>query len=87
MPKAGSELSSYLNINPCVKGVFIMVIKLNCMKSEVVGGITQVEVVGGITQAEVVGGITGITRYRSPERKQALFFQKLLEKLHEVTFQ
>lgn len=55
-----------------------MVIKLNCMKSEVVGGITQVE---------VVGGITGITRYRSPERKQALFFQKLLEKLHEVTFQ
>ena len=64
------------------------------MKNEVVGGITQVEVVGGITQTEVVGGITGITRarngvtgitrYRSPERKQALFFNKLLAKLHEV---
>ena len=56
------------------------------MKNEVVGGITKVdEVVGGITVIEVVGGITGITRYRSPERKQALFFNKLLEKLHEVT--
>ena len=63
-----------------------MVIKLNCKKSDVVGGITKVdEVVGGITVIEVVGGITGITRYRSPERKQALFFNKLLEKLHEVT--
>lgn len=61
-----------------------MVINLNCKKSEVVGGITQVEV-GGITRGR--NGITGITRYRSPERKQALFFQKLLEKLHEVTFQ
>lgn len=65
-----------------------MVIKLNCKKSEVVGGITQVEVVGGITGiTRARNGITGITRYRSPERKQALFFQKLLEKLHEVTFQ
>ena len=65
-----------------------MVIKLNCMKSEIVGGITQVEVVGGITGiTKSRNGITGITRYRSPERKQALFFQKLLEKLHEVTFQ
>ena len=65
-----------------------MVIKLNCMKSEVVGGITQVEVVGGITGiTRGRNGVTGITRYRSPERKQALFFQKLLEKLHEVTFQ
>ena len=54
-----------------------MVVKLDCKKSEVVGGITGIE---------VVGGITGITRYRSPEVKQALFFQKLIQKLHEVTF-
>ena len=65
-------------------------VKLNCKKAEVVGGITKVnEVVGGITKVEVVGGITGITRYRSPEKKQAMFFQKffqkLLQKLHEVT--
>ena len=53
-----------------------MVIKLNCKKAEVVGGITQ---------AEVVGGITGITRYRSPEVKQVMFLEKLLEVLHEVT--
>ena len=52
-------------------------VKLNCKKAEVVGGITKVE---------VVGGITGITRYRSPEKEQAMFFQKLLAKLHEVTF-
>ena len=65
-----------------------MVIKLNCMKSEVVGGITQTEeVVGGITVIEVVGGITGITRYRSPERKQALCFLKWLRELREVGFQ
>lgn len=38
-------------------------------------------------KSDVVGGITGITRYRSPEEKQALFFNKLLQKLHEVTFQ
>ena len=57
------------------------------MKNEVVSGITKVdEVVGGITGIEVVGGITGITRYRSPEVKQALFFQKLIQKLHEVTY-
>ena len=52
-------------------------VKLNCKKAEVVGGITKAN--------EVVGGITGITRYRSPEKKQAMFFQKLLAKLHEVT--
>ena len=60
-----------------------MVVKLNCKKSDVVGGITKAEVVGGITKVEVVGGITGITRYRSPEKRQAMFFQKLLAKLHE----
>ena len=55
-----------------------MVIKLNCKKSEVVGGITKVD--------EVIGGITGITRYRSPEEKQAMFLEKMLAVLHEVTF-
>ena len=30
--------------------------------------------------------VSGVTRYHSPEVKQALFFQKLLQKLHEVTF-
>ena len=54
-----------------------MVVKLNCRKSEVVGGIT------GITRT--MNNITDITRYRSPEEKQALFFNKLLAKLHEVT--
>ena len=29
--------------------------------------------------------VSGVTRYHSPEVKQALFFQKLLQKLHEVT--
>ena len=52
-----------------------MVVKLNCKKAEVVGGITKAN--------EVVGGITGITRYRSPEKRQVMFFQKLLAKLHE----
>lgn len=54
-----------------------MVIKLNFKKSEVVGGITKVD--------EVVGGITGITRYRSSEEKQAMFLEKMLAVLHEVT--
>ena len=48
-----------------------MVVKLNCKKSEII--------------------VSGVTRYHSPEvkqalLKQALFFQKLLQKLHEVTF-
>ena len=50
-------------------------VKLNC---RVVGGIT------GITRAK--NNVTGITRYRSPEKKQAMFLEKLLAKLHEVIF-
>ena len=46
-------------------------VKLNCKKSDVI----------------VNSRTSGITRYRSPEERQVLFFQKLLEKLHEVTFQ
>ena len=36
-------------------------------------------------KSEVVGGITGITRYRSAEEKQAMFLEKMLAVLHEVT--
>ena len=54
-----------------------MVVKLDCKKSEVVGGIT------GITR--VRNGVTGITRYSSPEEKQAMFLEKMLTVLHEVT--
>lgn len=54
-----------------------MVVKLDCKKSEIVGGIT------GITNAS--NNITGITRYRSPEEKQAMFLEKMLAVFHEVT--
>ena len=52
-----------------------MVVKLNCKKSEII--------VGGVTR--VNSRTSGITRYRSPEERQVLFFNKLLQKLHEVT--
>lgn len=52
-----------------------MVIKLNCKKSNVI--------VSGVTR---VNSRRGITIYRSPEERQVLFFNKLLQKLHEVTF-
>lgn len=52
-----------------------MVIKLNCKKSDVI--------VSGITR--VNSRTSGITIYHSPEERQVLFFNKLLQKLHEVT--
>ena len=61
--------SAFIRIN--IQEGFVMVVKLNCKKSEII--------------------VSGVTRYHSPEvkqalLKQALFFQKLLQKLHEVTF-
>ena len=52
-----------------------MVIKLKCKKSDVI--------VSGVTR--VNSRTSGITRYHSPEERQVLFFNKLLQKLHEVT--
>ena len=49
-----------------------MIIKLNCKKSDVI--------VSGVTRVN-----SGITIYHSPEERQVLFFNKLLQKLHEVT--
>ena len=51
-----------------------MVVKLNCKKSEVI-----------VSGARVNSRTSGITIYHSPEYKQAQFFNKLLQKLHEVT--
>ena len=49
-----------------------MVIKLKCKKADVI--------VRGVNSRT-----SGITRYSSPEERQVLFFNKLLQKLHEVT--
>ena len=49
-----------------------MVVKLNCKKSEII--------------TRVNSRTSGITIYCSPEERQVLFFNKLLQKLHEVTF-
>ena len=52
-----------------------MVIKLKCKKADVI--------VSGVTR--VVSRTSGITRYHSPEEKQAMFLEKMLAVLHEVT--
>ena len=54
-----------------------MVVKLKCKKADVI--------VSGVTR--VNSRTSGITIYHSPEERQVLFFNKLLAKLHEVTFQ
>lgn len=51
-----------------------MVVKLNCKKSEII--------VGGVTRVN-----SRTTRYRSPEERQVLFFNKLLQKLLHATFE
>lgn len=52
-----------------------MVIKLNCKKSDVI--------VSGVTR--VNSRTIGNTCYSSPEEKQAMFLEKMLTVLHEVT--
>lgn len=52
-----------------------MVIKLKCKKADVI--------ISGVTR--VNSCTSGNTCYRSPEERQVLFFNKLLQKLHEVT--
>ena len=50
-----------------------MVVKLDCKKADVI--------VSGKGNSRT----SGITRYSSSEERQVLFFNKLLQKLHEVT--